>query len=136
MIFEVLGKPTGKARARTYYDKRSRSMRSVTPEKTKSYEDLVRWSYKAAGGEYLGDKAIEVHIQAMYEIPKSFNKKQREAAINEVLRPKTKPDVDNIAKSVLDALNGVAYKDDSQVILLQIEKYYTTADARVRVIIN
>ena len=35
-----------------------------------------------------------------------------------------KPDTDNIAKSILDSLNGIAYLDDKQVIKLVVEKYY------------
>lgn len=122
--FIVESKPQGKARARTFYDKRADKMRSVTPEKTKSYEDLIRWSYKAAGGQYMGEKLIKVEIQAFYPIPKSFSKKKRNDAIFERIRPTTKPDCDNIIKVVLDALNGVAYYDDKQVVSVSCEKYY------------
>jgi Holliday junction resolvase RusA-like endonuclease len=40
------------------------------------------------------------------------------------MRPVTKPDVDNLAKSVLDAINGVAYKDDNQIVDLVARKVY------------
>ena len=53
-------------------------------------------------------------------------------ATNEI-RPTKKPDNDNIAKIILDALNGVAYQDDKQVVSLQVEKYYTEADEMVTV---
>lgn len=122
--FIVESKPQGKARARTFYDKRAEKMRSVTPQQTKSYEDLIRWSYKAAGGQYMGEKLIKVEIQAFYPIPKSFSKKKRNDAIFERIRPTTKPDCDNIIKVVLDALNGVAYYDDKQVVSVSCEKYY------------
>lgn len=124
ITFLVEAKPQGKARARTFYDKRADKMRSVTPEKTKSYEDLIRWSYKAAGGQYMGEKLVKVEIQAFYPIPKSFSKKKRNDAIFERIRPTTKPDCDNIIKVVLDALNGVAYYDDKQVVSVSCEKYY------------
>lgn len=135
MQFTVYGQPQGKARARTFYDKRSRSMRSVTPEKTTSYEDLVRWSYKAAGGEYLGEDPIEVEIIAGYEIPKSWSMKKKQEALDDHIRPTVKPDLDNIAKAILDALNGVAFKDDNQVVRLIVSKYYSK-EAAVRVFIN
>jgi len=38
--------------------------------------------------------------------------------------PTIKPDTDNIAKSILDSLNGIAYKDDKQVVMLTVEKRY------------
>lgn len=122
--FIVESKPQGKARARTFYDKRADKMRSVTPQQTKSYEDLIRWSYKAAGGQYMGESLMKVEIQAFYPIPKSFSKKKRNDAIFERIRPTTKPDCDNIIKVVLDALNGVAYYDDKQVVSVSCEKYY------------
>ena len=124
ITFLVEGKPQGKARARTFYDKRVCEMRSVTPEQTKDYESLIRWSYKAAGGQYLGEKLISVDIQAFYPIPQSFSKKKRAEAVTERIRPTTKPDCDNVAKAVLDALNGVAYYDDNQVVCLSVNKYY------------
>lgn len=124
MRFIVEGKPQGKARARTFYNARVGKMQSITPEQTKSYEDLIRWSYKAAGGQYMGEKVLQVHIQAFYPIPKAFNKSQKKAASSEELRPTTKPDCDNIIKVVLDALNGVAYYDDKQVVCVSCNKYY------------
>jgi len=125
MIFRVEAQPFGKQRARTFYDKRSGKMRSITPEKTKSFEDLVRWSYTAAGGQYLGDALIVLRITAFYAIPKSYTKKDKLAAAEHRIRPTTKPDVDNCAKAILDALNGVCYLDDRQVVDLRVEKYYT-----------
>ena len=124
MIFTVEGKPQGKARARTFYDKKVGKMRSVTPEQTKSYEDLIRWSYKAAGGQYMGEKVLQVSIRAFYPIPSSFSKKKRDAALCGEIRPTTKPDCDNVIKVVLDALNGVAYYDDKQVVYVCCNKFY------------
>lgn len=124
ITFYVESKPQGKARARTFYDQREMKMRSVTPAKTKSYENLIRWSYRAAGGKYMGEKLIKVEIQAFYPIPKSFNKQKQTAALYKMIRPTTKPDCDNIIKVVLDALNGVAYYDDKQVVSVSCEKYY------------
>lgn len=123
--FYVEGKPQGKARARTFYDDRAEKMRSITPQQTKNYEDLIRWSYKAAGGRYLGERLIKVKIFAFYPIPKSFSKKKTNEALSCMIYPTTKPDCDNIIKIVLDALNGVAYYDDKQVVSVMCEKYYS-----------
>ncbi|MGN0805370.1 MAG: RusA family crossover junction endodeoxyribonuclease [Candidatus Coproplasma sp.] len=124
ITFIVKGKPQGKARARTFYNKRMGKMQSITPEQTKSYEDLIRWSYKASGGQYLGEKTLQVDIQAFYPIPQSFSKVKRRDAMIDIIRPTTKPDCDNIIKVVLDALNGVAYYDDKQVVNVSCNKYY------------
>lgn len=125
MIFKVIGRPQGKARARTFYDNRIGKMRSVTPESTKSYEELIRWSFLAQGGKYAGDMTtFKVDISARYEVPKSWSKKKRNQALSGIIKPKVKPDCDNVIKCVLDALNGVAYYDDTQVIFVSCEKKY------------
>ena len=58
------------------------------------------------------------------EIPQSKSKKQKEKMITGEIKPIVKPDVDNVAKSILDALNGIIYLDDKQIIELNIEKIY------------
>lgn len=125
MIFEVKGRPQGKARARTFFDERIGKMRSVTPESTKSYEELIRWSFVSQGGKYGGNTAaFRVEISARYDVPQSWSKKKRAAALSGEILPKVKPDCDNLIKVVLDALNGVAYNDDRQVIYVACRKKY------------
>jgi Holliday junction resolvase RusA-like endonuclease len=53
---------------------------------------------------------------------------------NEIL-PMVKPDTDNIAKGVLDSLNGIAYQDDKQVVELKVNKFYNNTPY-VRVMIE
>lgn len=125
--FIVDGQPQGKARARTFYNFARNEYQSTTPQKTKNYEDLIAWSYKIAGGRHLGDRLVEVDISAFYEIPKSTSKKKRQAILDNGIRPTVKPDCDNIIKVVLDALNGIAYNDDKQVVSVRCQKYYTQA---------
>ena len=40
-------------------------------------------------------------------------------------RPAKKPDIDNVAKAFLDAMNGTVYLDDTQVVELNIKKVYS-----------
>lgn len=122
--FIVQGKPQSKLRARVVTNQYTGKKHGYTPEKTESYENLIRWSYKEAGGEYLGEKLLSVEIKAYYPIPKSTTKKRRCEIERDEIRPQTKPDCDNIIKGVLDALNGVAYHDDKQVISVSCNKYY------------
>ena len=125
MIFEIKGKPQGKARARTFYDNRIGKMRSVTPERTISYEELIRWSFVSQGVKYGGHSAsFRVEISARYEVPRSWSKKKRTAALSGEILPQVKPDCDNVVKTVLDALNGVAYNDDRQVVYVACRKKY------------
>ena len=64
MRFIVEGKVQGKARARTFFNHNTGRMQSITPEQTKSYEELIRWSYKTSGGKYLGEQPIELSVKA------------------------------------------------------------------------
>ncbi len=132
MKFIVEGKPQGKARARTFYNRQRGKMQSMTPQNTVDYENLVRWSYKAAGGTYYDKTPLNVSVRAIYDIPVSFSKAMRKSAAEGKIKPCKKPDSDNIAKAILDALNGVAYYDDSQVVGLTVKKEYGDS-ARVEV---
>lgn len=80
------------------------------------YKEKLAWLYRQAGGEYHGERPVAVTIDVMRRLPASRPKRVAS-------EPDTvKPDVDNIAKAVLDALNGVAYRDDSQVVSLSVLK--------------
>lgn len=96
-----------------------------TPEQTRNYENWVKLSFI---NQYPNFKPLEnelvVSIKAYFEIPKSVSKKKREQMLKGSIRPTIKPDLDNIAKSILDALNKLAYVDDKQIVFLEVEKFY------------
>lgn len=58
-------------------------------------------------------------------VPKSVSKVKREKMLSGSIKPGVKPDLDNVAKSILDALNGIAYYDDNQITDLKIAKRYS-----------
>lgn len=134
IIFDIPGKPQGKARARTFYNPGLQRMQSITPEKTVLYENLIKTAYlHAAKGQELDEGALEVGIEAVFEPPKSISKKRRAAMLDGTEPHQTAPDVDNICKAVMDALNGVAYPDDKRVVSVNVQKHYgATAHVRVR----
>ena len=123
--FIVRDQPKGKARARTVRNSYTGKVHSYTPKKTVAHEKFIKSSYILAGGKHFGEKPLEIAIKAYCEIPKSYTKKQRLAIEQGELKPTKKPDCDNIIKAVCDALNGVAYKDDKQVICVSCNKYYS-----------
>ena len=69
-------------------------------------------------------KQLDVRIIAYYAIPQSVSKKKRKRMIDKIERPLKKPDADNVVKVILDALNKIAYYDDTQVVDLQIRRFY------------
>lgn len=117
--FSIPGQPVGKARPRF-----TRSGHTYTPDKTKSYENLVALEYRAAGGR-MTDGRVYFRITAGYGIPKSTPKAKKEKMLAGTIMPTVKPDIDNVIKIILDGLNGVAYKDDSQVCFIKASKEYT-----------
>lgn len=127
--FEIEGKPTGKGRPR--FKRMGSFVQTYTPEKTVDYEKLVRLRFQNAGG-VITDKPVKVEITAFFAPPKSVRKKDKIEMLTNRLLPVKKPDCDNIAKIVLDALNKIAYVDDSQVVELAVKKRYS-AEAKVTV---
>ena len=102
---------------------------AYTPKRTKDYEEHVRRtfcsSYTGPVPAFEKDMPVRVSINIFQAIPKSWSKKkQHQAVLGEILPLSRNGDVDNIAKSILDALNGYAYEDDSQVVTLIITKAY------------
>ena len=120
MKFTVYGEPQGKARPRF-----TKSGRAYTPKKTVDMERRIALAYKSSHGELLGDDYIAITIRAYYPIPKSITKKEHDLIVRGLSLPSKKPDADNVLKLVMDGLNGVAYKDDKQVVYASVQKMYS-----------
>ena len=111
--------------------------RAYTPKRTKDYEERVlnafRSSYSGFYPAFGKDTPVWVEIRIGQAIPKSWSKKKRlQAELGDIVPLSRNGDIDNIAKSILDALNGFAYEDDCQVVRLTVSKEYG-ADARAEV---
>lgn len=93
---------------------------------TEAYEKKVAWQaciVMGPRGLLLG--ALEVNVTAWVEIPKSWSKNNQARALNGEILPTSRPDADNYLKCCLDAMNGVVYKDDSQVVTMSVGKRYS-----------
>lgn len=100
---------------------------AYTPTKTKKYETAIAEYYtQASKGFTFEDTPVCVNIVFGMPIPKSAPKSRREAMQVGVIRHTKKPDLDNLAKAVLDALNEIAWKDDSQIVRLSVMKEYSS----------
>ncbi len=123
--FSVLGEPQGKGRPR--FTRKGAFVRTYTPEGTEVYENLIRLEYRRQCTDYRFDdtKSLEVLITAYYAIPKSTSKKKAAEMLTGSKRPNKKPDADNIMKVVADALNGIAYRDDTQIAECGVRKFYS-----------
>ena len=121
LTFEVPGEPRGKGRPRFS------NGHAYTDSETKAYEKkIIAYYHKALGGFRWPDGAyIRIKVTAHYPIPKSATKAATASMQSGKMLPVRKPDIDNVLKVVLDALNGVAYKDDSHVVCVEAEKVYS-----------
>lgn len=116
--------PIGKARPRV--TARGPFAHAYTPKKTKDYEHTIKNEYlKKYGYNNILQGPIEAETKAYFSIPKSSSKKEKKDMLKNKIKHTHKPDCDNFAKAVLDALNGVAFNDDSQIIRLKAEKFYS-----------
>ena len=95
-----------------------------TPQETVQYENWIKICYQRAANGKRFSAPLAIEILATFEVPKSYSKKKADLCTQNVIRPTRKPDIDNIVKVVADALNGVAYKDDSGIADLHAIKGY------------
>lgn len=133
IAFTVPGVPKGKGRPR--FARSGNRIITYTPPDTVAYENGVKAAaLSAMRGKSPYDVPCEVRMMAVFPIPESWPEaKKREARLDR-LWPTKKPDADNILKTVCDALNGIVWKDDAQVVQASVEKIYGT-DPRVEVFV-
>lgn len=128
IIIKIDGAIKGKKRPK--FARMGNFVSTYTPKETTNYENLVKLMYLEQNRDnvsqikYFNKEPLKLEITAVFEIPKSFSKKKSQQALNKLLYPTKKPDFDNIAKIVTDALNKVAYQDDSQIVSVVINKIY------------
>ncbi len=123
LTFTVPGQPQGKGRAKIV--KIGGFSRMATPQKTVAYEGLVAHAAtEAMAGRALMDGPVSASVAIDCQVPASWSGKKQRAALDGNLMPTTKPDADNVVKAIFDGLNGVAWRDDVQVVDLRVRKRY------------
>ena len=123
VIFSVYGECVPKGRPRF-----TRQGRTYTPKKTHDYESEVAMMAKSAmGSSEPLETPVAVYVYVNMPVPKSHSKKRTEACLSGSERPiKKTGDLDNMVKTILDGMNGIVYKDDSQIVSLHATKRYDT----------
>ena len=122
VTFTVDGDPVPKGRPR--FARRGQFVQTYTDAKTIDYETQVAMRARhAIGSTKPLEGALSVFLYLRYTVPASYSKKRKEACLNGLEYPK-RIDIDNVYKSVTDAMNGIVYLDDSQIVEAHIKKVY------------
>jgi Holliday junction resolvase RusA-like endonuclease len=131
--FVIPGVPVGKGRPK--FARRGNFVTAYTPEKTASYENLVKIkAEQAMQGRPVIDGAVLVTIAFYVTPPASWSQKKQASALNGGIFPTSKPDLDNCIKGIFDACNEIVWRDDKQAVDLSVTKRYAaTARAEVQV---
>lgn len=124
----IPGEPCAKGRPKFW------NGHTTTPKKTVNYEVLVKELFMISKQDKLEGQLV-ADIDAYFSIPQSKSKKIKLDMEHNTIRPTKRPDLDNIQKIILDALNGLAYNDDSQVVSIRANKLYSN-NPRVEVYIR
>ena len=129
ITFTIPGVPVAWARARR------NGNRYFNDAKTADYAEAVRWAaQEEMGGEEVMEGPVAVRMSFGFPVPKSWSKKLKAAALNGIRTPAVKPDLDNLTKLILDAIQadkkrapyGVVFIDDKQVVEVFATKRYST----------
>jgi len=124
IAFTVLGEPQGKGRPK--FSRHGEFVTTRTPDATVIYENLIvtECRLQTNGSKFADGVPLRIRVDAFYSIPASAPQKKQNAMEIGEIRPVKKPDADNILKVVCDALNNIAYKDDSQIVEALVCKKY------------
>jgi Holliday junction resolvase RusA-like endonuclease len=124
VVFTVEGIPQGKGRPR--FRRTPNFVQTYTDAKTKTYEQKIRdSSTRAMGSASPLESPVSVDLYIRIKCPTSFSKRRQNECFEGRERPTKKPDIDNIIKAYLDAMNGVVYLDDTQVVRVSAKKVYS-----------
>lgn len=124
VTFSVDGTPVAKGRPR--FARRGNFVTTYTDDKTADWEKQVRErAAQAMGASEPLETPVTLALYFRLPIPQSWSKKRKQAALDQLQRPTGKPDWDNLAKAVCDGMNGIVWKDDSQIISAHVKKIYS-----------
>jgi len=117
-FFDVPGVPKAKGRPRM-----TRSGHTYTPKETARYENLVRLAAQSSRIDFIANGPVTLRLWFFWPCKSPRKAKPRPATYRTA-----RPDLDNLIKAVSDALNGIGYRDDSQVVSVTAVKQYAAQD--------
>ncbi len=133
LTFRIPGKPQPKQRARSGINAATGRKVHYTPEATKNFEEAVRLvAYNARitspGASVFFHGPVALSLSIDMKIPGSWPKWKQDAAFDGFIAPTVDPDASNVVKAVEDGLNGVVWRDDNQVVKLEVSMQYSDCE--------
>ncbi|WP_309087269.1 RusA family crossover junction endodeoxyribonuclease [Domibacillus sp.] len=132
--FTVYGEPVAQGRPRAGKDWSGNTV-LYDPAKSRNFKEYVKIVAAQHRPAKLLEGPLQVKVKVYKPMLKRFSKKKLAEAEAGILRPVTKPDVDNYVKGIKDALNKVIWNDDSQVVDLTVSKFYSESP-RIEVLVE
>lgn len=124
VYFVIPGAPVGKGRPR--FARRGNFVSTFTPEKTAIYENLVKVkAQEAMSGRQMIEGPVKVSLRIVFTTPSRWSQKKKREAIDGLILPISKPDIDNVLKGIMDACNKIVFKDDNQAVEVHVAKRYS-----------
>ena len=128
--FYVMGTPVAMPRPRVVRTPSGKT-RTYNSSKSTTYKQMIKIHAKNAmnkAHKSMTERPLKMELTFFFKPPKSYTKKKLRAVETGELRYTKLPDADNLAKTVMDALNKLLYKDDSQIVELSVKKEYGIED--------
>lgn len=122
LTITIPGEMRGKGRPR--FSTAGGFARAYTDAKTASAENWIKACAVEQAGTVPIAGPIALSVSIAVEVPRSWSKKRRAAALAGADFPTSKPDLDNCAKLIADALNGIVWRDDKQIVRMDLRKHY------------
>jgi Holliday junction resolvase RusA-like endonuclease len=128
--FTIPGQPVAKGRPK--FARRGAHVVAYTPAKTASYENLVKLAATTAMcGVQPTARPVALSVTLNLQVPASWSKKRRAAAVAGSICATKKPDADNVLKGIKDGCNGIVWGDDAQVVRITLDKRYAEVPCAV-----
>lgn len=121
--FTVYGEPVAQGRPR--FTARGGFSKAYDPEPSREYKQYVKLMASQNRPHTPIEGPVSLTLIIYRPLLKSMSKKKKAAAVAGTLRPIKKPDVDNVAKGIMDAMTGIIWQDDKQVVDLHVTKFYS-----------
>lgn len=122
IVIRLDGTVRGKGRPR--FARVGQFVRTFTDAQTRTYEGrLSDAAAEAMDGHPLIEGPVLLKLVATFGVPASWSKRKQADALTGIIRPTGRPDWENIAK-LTDALNGIVWRDDAQVVTATVRKVY------------